>query len=320
MKKLFILFIITYPIHSQCTDEKTIPFTDGSSGIYIGCLDDFGNRSGEGILKTNSYHKEGLWQSGKLNGKGKLTLNNGDTYEGDWVKGNLINGAYFKKSETTQVTYEGEFEKLKFQGLGVLKIIESDYTILKKGTFFNDDLYQGEKIVYRNDGLKITSNIDRGKSIKEIRNDINYYDLNDLEGDESSSVISIKKEGTENEGVSYLIEMEIEGIKGDWIFDTGAQSFSIGQRMFKRLVSQGVTYKDLERTIKTLGVGGESSGRLIILDNIKIGNYTVNNVKTYISNDNNYSLMGVSFLNKFGDVQWSMKKNQIVLYRERKQQ
>ena len=319
MKKLFILFIITYPMHSQCTDEKIIPFTDGSSGIYTGCLDDFGNPSGKGVLlMTDIFRKEGLWQSGKLNGKGKIIyLEDNSILDGLWVNDNLINGTYYRKNETIEVTYEGEFENRKFQGLGVLKIIEPDRTTLKEGAFINNDLFQGEEIVSFTNSLKITSNIDRGKSVKQIRNDVNYYDLNDVEGDESFSIIEIRKEGTENEGVSFLIEMEIEGIKGEWVFDTGAQSFSIGQRMFKRLVSQGVTYRDLKRTIKTLGVGGESSGRLIILDNIKIGNYTVNNVKAEISNDNNYSLMGVSFLNKFGDVEWSMKKNQIILYKER---
>jgi len=35
------------------------------------------------------------------------------------------------------------------------------------------------------------------------------------------------KEGSENEGISYKVEMGINGISGEWIFDTGAQLFSI---------------------------------------------------------------------------------------------
>ena len=185
----------------------------------------------------------------------------------------------------------------------------------KEGEFINDDLFEGKSLVMWNDGLVVNSSIEKGRVIVEKRNDINYYNTDDIIGDEEFSIISLKKEGSENEGISYIVEMEINGIKGEWLFDTGAELFSIGQRMFKRLVNQGVKYRDLNRTIKTFGVGGESSGRLIILDNIKIGDYIINNIVVKIANDNNYSLMGMAFLNKFKDVEWSMKKNQLKLYK-----
>jgi len=317
MKKIFVLFfLIIYPIHSQCNDKIKIPYSDGSYGEYVGCQDDFGNPSGKGVLRTDKYKKEGVWESGKLNGQGKFTVfKDNSTYEGEWENDKFIKGTYFLKNENVQVKYEGEFEARKFQGNGVLEIISSDSSTKKEGEFINDDLFEGQSIVVLNNGLIINSTINRGKVVEEKRNDINYYNPSDIMGDEPFSIISLKKEGSENEGVSYLIEMEINGVKGEWIFDTGAELISIGKRMFKRLVNQGVTYRDLERTIKTLGVGGESLGRLIILDNIKIGNYTVSNVIVKVANDNNYSLMGISFLNKFSNIDWSMKNRQLKLYK-----
>ena len=317
MKKLILLLIvIIHPAFSQCSETKIIEYSDGSFGEYIGCLDDFGASSGKGVLKTDNYQKEGEWESGKLNGQGKFTfLKDNSIYEGLWEDDKFVKGTYTLKNEKINVKYEGDFENLKFQGFGVLEISNSNSFTKKQGEFINDDLFEGKSLVEWNDGLVVNSSIDRGRVIDEKRNDINYYNTDDIIGNEEFSIISLKKEGSENEGISYLVEMEINGVKGEWIFDTGAELFSIGQRMFKRLVNQGVKYRDLNRTIKTFGVGGESSGRLIILDNIKIGDYIINNIIVKIANDNNYSLMGMAFLNKFKDVEWSMKNNQLKLYK-----
>ena len=320
MKKLLLVLLfvplVSFSVHSQCSDSIKIPYSDGSYGEYIGCLDDFGSPSGKGFLKTDKYQKEGIWESGKLNGEGKfIFLKDNSVYDGLWENDVFIKGTYVLKNDNVQVKYKGDFEDLKFQGFGVLEIINSDSSTKKEGEFINDDLFEGESLVIRNNGLVINSSIERGKVIAKKRNDVNYYNPDDINGDEAFSIVSLKKEGSENEGVSYIVEMEINGIKGEWVFDTGAELFSIGQRMFKRLVKQGVKYRDLNRTIKTFGVGGESSGRLIILDKIKIGNYILNNVVVKIANDNNYSLMGIGFLNKFKNAEWSMKKNQLILYK-----
>ena len=320
MKKLIIILqlipLISFSVYSQCSDIIKIPYSDGSYGEYIGCLDDFGDSSGKGILKTDNYQKEGEWESGKLNGQGKFTfLKDNSIYEGFWEDDKIIKGTYILKNENINVKYKGDFEDLKFQGFGILEITNSNSFTKKEGEFINDDLFEGKSLVMWNDGLVVNSSIESGRVIVEKRNDINYYNTDDIIGDEEFSIISLKKEGSENEGISYIVEMEINGVKGEWLFDTGAELFSIGQRMFKRLVNQGVKYRDLNRTIKTFGVGGESSGRLIILDNIKIGDYIINNIVVKIANDNNYSLMGMAFLNKFKDVEWSMKKNQLKLYK-----
>ncbi len=317
MKQLFLfLFLIMYPLHSQCSDTIKIPYSDGSFGEYIGCLDDFGNPSGIGTLRTDKYEKEGNWDSGKLSGKGKFTFTEDNSvYRGEWSNDELIKGNYSLKNDNIHVKYEGDFVGLKFQGNGVLEIISSKSSTKKIGEFINDDLFMGESIVVREDGLIINSTIERGAVVIEKRNDINYYNSNDVIGSEPFTIIPLKLNGSENEGFSFLVEMEINGVKGEWIFDTGAELFSIGQRMFKRLVKQGLSYKDLNRNIKTFGIGGESTGRLIILDNIKIGSYSLENVIVKIANDNNYSLMGISFLNKFSNAEWSMKKKQLKLYK-----
>ncbi|MFB1027018.1 MAG: hypothetical protein QMC27_03550, partial [Flavobacteriaceae bacterium] len=64
-----------------------------------------------------------------------------------------------------------------------------------------------------------------------------------------------------------------------------------------------------------VGVGGQSEGRLILLNNVKIGDYTLSNVVAEVSLDDNYSLIGTGFLLKFSNVIWDMKKETLMLYK-----
>ena len=51
----------------------------------------------------------------------------------------------------------------------------------------------------------------------------------------------------------------------------------------------------------------------MVLDNLKIGDYILNNFIVKVALDNNYSLLGTDFLNKFTNVEWNMKKNELSL-------
>ena len=317
----FLGLLISYSAQSQCTGSTLqgatkIEFLDGSFGDYTGCLSDQKKPSGKGVLITNDYEQDGVWESGRLNGKGKITFfQDNSIYDGIFENGILINGNYLKETQNTKIEYKGDFDGTKFQGFGFLEITQPQMRTTKNGEFFNNDLFEGKKVVTMDNGLIITSEILRGKTVEEKRNDTNYYNLDDVTGGEEFSVILLKKEGSEKEGGSYTVEMEIDGVKGEWVFDTGAELITIGKTMFARLIEEGVEYTDLKRTIKTFGVGGESLGRMIILNKIKIGDYILNNIKVKVSNDNNYSLLGTAFLNKFKNIEWNMKKNQLKLYK-----
>ena len=113
MKKLLnsiilLSLLISYSVHSQCTESKKIKFTDGSFGDYTGCLDDNENPSGKGVLKTVNYQFEGNWDSGKLNGKGKMIFfKENQIYEGLFEDGTFIKWNFFQKNENVEYKYEG---------------------------------------------------------------------------------------------------------------------------------------------------------------------------------------------------------------------
>ena len=291
--------------------------------FWCGDQDDDGLPMGEGLMKHvyengNIVLFTGKFEKGTLNGEGRIVFNeNQDIRDGIFKKNNIISGKIILNSDNQQEIYEGNFIENKLHGdNAVHTITNNEGSLVKQGKFLRGSLITGTETEKYYNGLEIIKKYENGDLIGfPLRNDKNYYNLDDIEGDSEYSEIKLKKEGNLNEGISYLIELEIDGVSGDWIFDTGAVNFSIGMRMFERLKNSGVKYRDLNQTIKTFGVGGESQGKLVLIDKIKIGDYYLNNVIAEVSLDNNYSLLGVEFLSKFSNVQWDMSLGSLVLYK-----
>ena len=291
--------------------------------FWCGDQDDDGLPMGEGLMKHvyengNIVLFTGKFEKGTLNGEGRIVFNeNQDIRDGIFKKNNIISGKIILNSDNQQEIYEGNFIENKLHGdNAVHTITNNEGSLVKQGKFLRGSLITGTETEKYYNGLEIIKKYENGDLIGfPLRNDKNYYNLDDIEGDSEYSEIKLKKEGNLNEGISYLIELEIDGVSGDWIFDTGAVNFSIGMRMFERLKNSGVKYRDLNQTIKTFGVGGESQGKLVLIDKIKIGDYYLNNVIAEVSLDNNYSLLGVEFLSKFSNVQWDMTLGTLILYK-----
>ena len=289
--------------------------------MWCGDLDDNGKQTGLGKQELyfedgTLYIESGEFYQGRLNGEGEKVSPNGKQI-GVFSNGVLIRGSIRIDFNDSFKISTGEFVEGLLHGQnGVMIINEKNGTLKSEGEFRRGSLMTGTETESYISGLEIIRKYENGLMIGlPVRNDKNYYNINDIQGDSEYSEIKLKKEGNLNEGISYIIELEIDGVSGDWIFDTGAVNFSIGMRMFERLKNSGVKYRDLNQTIKTFGVGGESQGKLVLIDKIKIGDYYLNNVITEVSLDNNYSLLGVEFLSKFSNVQWDMSLGSLVLYK-----
>lgn len=340
---ILLFFIIPHIGNAQCEEEIVIRYLDISDAKYVGCLNDEGNPNGQGVITHEQFKEEGNFKSGRLDGLGKrIYFDDNTVIEGDWSEGKIVAGSYVEKGPDYVLRYEGSFDGMgRFSGAGGYLRIEQSKVILEKrgkfingdlqegsmieiqdqvtrkeeGNFVNGELYEGYSLQREVSGLVISSKINEGIATELKRNDTNYYNLNDIEGDKVSSQVKLIKEGSENLGISYKIEMEINGISGEWIFDTGAQLFSIGKRMFDRLKNEGINYRELNQKVKTFGIGGLSNGKLVIIDEIKVGDYIIKNVVAKVSLDTNFSLMGIGFFSKFSDVSWSMKDETISFYK-----
>ena len=60
--------------------------------------------------------------------------------------------------------------------------------------------------------------------------------------------------------------------------------------------------------------GSQGAGEIIVIDELKIGDYIIKNVVARVI-ESNSSLLGTGFLNKFSNVEWNMKKKELILYK-----
>jgi hypothetical protein len=315
----FSLFLV----QAQCDQPTltTISFTNGAEveTSYCGTVNDRGQRDGKGRLEYINFdilYKEGKWKNDQLNGEAKTVLTNGQVYEGIYENGKLTKGVFTSNIKGDLWIYNGEFNGNYFQGAGIERKEINNQVIIKEGDFFSDKLYQGtETIYYTDSGVKIISKYLKGIPTVVDRNDINTYKAEDIVGNTDFIEVSLLQRGTiVDSKLAYDVELEINGVKGEWLLDSGAMGFTIGNIMFEKLIANGVKYKDLNKSVKSFGIGGEAFGDLVVLDEVKIGDYVVKNVVATVLDTPN-SLLGTGFLLKFSNVIWNMKDKKLTLYK-----
>ena len=329
MKKTLInlIFVIfSFNSYSQC--EYTLStFTYNWSGgeltaSYCGEINTRGERDGQGKLTYNNpdyfiHYQEGNWKNGKLEGYAIEVYRNGDTFQGIFIKNELTSGTFVNNSKSSSTNYEGLFNGIYFQGKGFLKIENNKNFITQDGTFMRDQFANGIEIkTSKIDGVIIKSKYIDGVPTIIERNDINTYNQKDIIGDSKFTEIDLIQRGSAIDSrLAYDLELEIDGIKGEFLLDTGAMGFTIGMIMFDRLKEGNIKYQELNREVTSFGIGGNAVSDLIIIQEIKIGDYIVKNVVASVSKSHNYSLIGTGFLLKFSDVIWKMKENKLVLFK-----
>tara|TARA_B110000259_G_C13954383_1_gene378113 strand:- start:156 stop:1217 length:1062 start_codon:yes stop_codon:yes gene_type:complete len=347
---LFVFFSFFLSLaQEQCDNPVSMEYSWNNTtlkAMYCGQLDDTNEPSGFGkmIYENTDFSvdfSEGYWKDGKLNGEGMEVRRDGRIYEGIYVNDQILSGTYTREQQG--VFYKGEFKDDFFHGEngsltitrdnvvitreglfkkgqlfeGIINKTTDSYVKTKKGNFFNNELEEGEQTIqYKNSGIIVKSTYTNGLEEVTYRNDQNSYNTADISGNSSSIEVVLERKGSVDNGkLAYHVALEIDGVLGEFVLDTGAMTFSIGKKMFERLKRQGIEFLDLNKKVVTVGVGGQSQGKLILLNNVKIGDYTLSNVVAKVSLDSNFSLLGTGFLLKFSNVIWDMKKEKLMLYK-----
>jgi hypothetical protein len=128
--------------------------------------------------RSNTKRKyEGDWKEGNMEGKGKETFNNGDTYSGDFV-GNLRegNGIYIYSCSGPNAgrKYEGDWKEGKSSGKGK-EIFPNGDTY--SGDFVDDEFEgKGKYIWLQNEGEK--SEIYKGQFEKGMKHGVGLHAFN----------------------------------------------------------------------------------------------------------------------------------------------
>ncbi|MGY8949370.1 MAG: retroviral-like aspartic protease family protein [Flavobacteriales bacterium] len=333
-----------------CTDVENqmdgfgkLTFDDGS--IYEGYFKK-NKRDGFGKLTSadgNNY--EGDWVKDEKDGFGKYKSADGNTYEGNY-KNNMKNGEgeYSYQIANQKITEEGVFKNdMFFSGVKLtdinngtflksvfkngdrIKLVQTSpqFTIESNGSYYsNGTLRTGiEKTISQNGFLIIEKSFENGDEIigSEKSNIKNYYVKDDIEGD--LELIKINLETEPNDDTKYInlkIATKTPTENFRFIFDTGAEPFTIGYNLFNKLKENGLEYDDMNVIIATIGVRGEpTNNKVIRLKELTIGEYKVRNVIALVETleTANVSLLGIGFMKKFKNVLWSLNDNQIIFYK-----
>lgn len=116
------------------------------------------------------------------------------------------------------------------------------------------------------------------------------------------------------DGGVYKIPIEVNDTKMDFIFDTGASSICISETEARFLVKQGTLNQNdvIGETSFSDANGDISSGMVVKLKSVKIGDRTLYNVEALIvPNDKAPLLLGQTALAQFGKISIDYKKGTI---------
>ena len=310
------------------------------------------NGFGKETYSDGNYY-EGDWVNNKRDGFGKFVNANGNIYEGYYKNGmrdgegknsykignqsvletglfknnNFFNGIskreYIGDNVIIQSTYEyGDLIKsvqTNYDEKG-----DIDFVLESEGSFFSNGLIRtGTQIKKsQNDNLIIKKEFENGDEVvgSEKSNIKNYYIPSDIDGDLQDITIDLETEPNDNSkyvNLKFLSEKSADE-SYRFIFDTGAETFSIGYRLFNKLIENGIEYEDMNVIVKSVGISGlPVDNKVIKIKELTIGEYKVKNVIAYVKTleTANKSLLGIGFMKKFKNVYWSLNDDQLILFK-----
>jgi hypothetical protein len=296
MKNTLLLLLFCIPIlgFAQCTPPNGC---ENGKGTYAYSKDQRyegewlnGKHHGVGTLYYNSVQRyEGEWLNGEHHGVGTYTYPKEQRYEGEWLNGEKHGEGtyYYNYSERNgPKKYVGKWENNKKNGIG--------------SEFYNNGrIWKGKWT--------------EGEQDSGYFNDENYYNPNDIKGGQISSTINLMELMPDH----YYISIDFNGLKKDFTFDTGATSLVISSDLLLDLKKHGMKIRDLkiEGGTASIASGDKVSTKSYIIDNIRIGNYLLNNVVVDVGSKGTSSLCGIGLFNKFSNVEWDMKAETLKLYK-----
>lgn len=121
---------------------------------------------------------------------------------------------------------------------------------------------------------------------------------------------------------TYEVPCNINGMTMTMIFDTGASTISLSLVEARFMIKNGYLSKSdfVGRAYSTIADGSVSINSIVILRNVKIGDFELKNVKAVIEDSERMTvpvLLGQSVLSKFGKVEIDYENSKIIITQKR---
>ena len=149
-------------------------------------------------------------------------------------------------------------------------------------------------------------------SVDDYTNYTNEYYSEDIIGPSNSSTLEL----VYYPNSIYKIKIEIDGIVKYFTFDTGASDMVINRELEELLLRKKIIDEGdyLGEELYTLADNSIVIARMIKIDGITLGDYTINNV-VVAAIDNGSLLCGVGLLNKFRNWNFNQDSNSLTIYK-----
>ena len=231
------------------------------------------------------------------NGPGMINYENGDSFDGNFLDGQIVNGTYTFNNGTK---YIGNWNDGMLNG--PCEIHNNDGTMYIGDVF--DGQFHGIGTYSSEDGSKWTGTWNNGDRVEGNFNYDNVYNPQDITGSDSLQILELIK-GDAN---MHMIDIDFNGVKEKFIFDTGASDIFMTPSLLSKIKSSGAKVESLNIKNANAEI---ANGELIPIEyvrlsNVKIGNFIINNLIVSVSfNDNSSLLFGKGALNKFKNFSFS---------------
>ena len=255
-------------------------------------------KNGNGTYKWESGDKYvGEWVDSKFEGQGTYTFSNGDKYVGEWIEGDR-NGYGV---QTTVLTDKEKKDKKTY------------YLIKYKGKWEDGKRHGNGTAYFSNDSEWTGEWIEDEQAEVEKKNDGNTYNTDDIFGDYNFTVINLEEKISDH----FYLNINIDGVLQDFVFDTGATKLVFDQDFLNKLNKNDcdVSKTKIKGREATTASGEVIRYKVVHLNNIKIGDYILNNVVASVGPKGTSFLCGIDFFNKFSNVEWNMKDRTLKLYK-----
>ena len=185
-------------------------------------------------------------------------------------------------------------EKLYSKGFTYKEILEIED---KNSTTFNEI------------AVPCASEILNNKSLQPKKNETTF---SDIVGGSNKCTVSL----IDYFGNGYKIKLSLSGIIKYFLLDTGASDLIIDRETERELLINGILKEEnyLNKTQYELANGETVTAQKLRINNVSVGDYTVNNLTVAIIDDGSL-LCGKSFLDKFKKWELDKEKKVIILYK-----
>jgi len=246
--------VVGIPFLEGVDNIEQVELEDGSS--YVGQIIGSNTPQGKGVMTlANGDQLEGEWHSGDIS-QGKITIVNGGTYEGEIQSKQMHGKGVF--SIGTNLVYQGWFKGGKFNGYGTIKLPGGDsykgefVNGLREGrglyVFASGESYEGEWKAGFKDGYGVMISENGAQYEGEFKKDkrhgkgVETYANNRYEGE-------FANDERNGQGVAVFLDngQRYEGVFKDGDFVSGTTTWASGAYMAgnfinRRLEGKGVYY------------------------------------------------------------------------------